>query len=473
MKMVFGVGENTSSVLFPGIVPSQPKMGADAFQSVPTGPLAGGESFAVTISNTDSTSPTIVPQQIGSVIIQSDTTLSFSVNLPQAIVYLDSTQQIIRGFGGANALIFRPDMTPAEVQTAFGNGKGQVGMTIMRLSISPDSTQWSANVPSALAAQNLGATIIATPWTPPAWMKTNDNIAGGYLIQSDYAAYAAHLKGFADTLASYGVTVNAISVQNEPDAGVGYQSCTWNATQFFNFMRYNAPSIGVPVFMPESESFRHSLSDSTLNDSLAASHVAFIGGHIYGVTPSSYPLALSKGKEVWMTEYLINSGNPPTNLSIDTGWTGAIQTAKSINDCMSANMNAYVWWYIVRYYGLIDDGTYNSNNTGSVTHKGYVMSQFARFVRPGFYRISATASPLSNVYVTAYRDGAKVVIVALNIGSNAVTFPFILQGGAATSFTPYVTSSTENCVQGNSIMVSSGSFTATLEASSITTFVSN
>lgn len=424
MKMVFGTGENTNSVLLPGIVSSQTKMGADGIQGVPTGVLSGGESFAVVISNTDSTSPTIVPEQIGNVVIQSDTTLNFSVSLPQAIVYLDSTQQVIRGFGGNNVFIFgRPDMTPNEVQTAFGNGNGQVGLTIMRVSIPPDSTQFSAYVRSALSAEALGAIVIASPWTPPAWMKTNDNLFSGYLATNEYAAYAAHLKSFADTMAAYGVSLYGISVQNEPDFNVGGQSCLWNATQLLNFMRYNAPSVGVPVFMPESDTFNHQLSDSTLNDSIAASHVAFIGGHIYGVTPSSYPLALSKGKEVWMTEYLINSGSSTPN-SIDTGWTGAMQTAKSINDCMNANMSAYVWWYIVRYYGPIDDGTFNSSNTGNVTHKGYVMSQFARFVRPGFYRVSATSSPLSNVYVTAYKDGAKVVIVALNMGSNSVTLPF-------------------------------------------------
>ena len=147
-------------------------------------------------------------------------------------------------------------MTPAEVQTAFGNGTGQVGLTIMRLSIPPDSTQFTANAPSALAAQNLGATIIATPWTPPSWMKTNDTTAGGSLIQSDYAAYAAHLKAFADTMTEHGVSLYGISVQNEPDAGVSYQSCDWNATQFMNFMRYNAPAVGVPVFMPESEGYQ-------------------------------------------------------------------------------------------------------------------------------------------------------------------------------------------------------------------------
>ncbi len=480
-KMVFGIGQNTNSVLLPGIVSSQAEMGSDAIQSVPDGLLASAESFVIAISNTDSTSPAIVPKQFGGVVINSDTTLSLSVTLPQATVYLDSTQQIIRGFGGANALIFRPDMTPAEVLTAFGSANGQVGMTIMRLSISPDSTQWAANVPSALAAQDLGATIIATPWTPPAWMKSNDSQVGGSLVPSNYATYAAYLKSFADTMAAHGVTVNAISVQNEPDFNASYQSCLWTATQFDTFMKTDAPLIGVPIFMPESATFSHQLSDSTLNDPAAAANVAFIGGHIYGdvdkngsVTSAvQYPLALQKGKELWMTEYLINSGNPPAYNSLDTGWAGAIQTAKTINDCMSYNMSAYVWWYIVRYYGPIDDGSLNSSNTGKVTHKGYVMSQFARFVRPGFYRVSATTSPTSNVYVTAYKDGAKVVIVALNMGSNAVTLPFALQGGTASSFTPYVTSSTKNCVQGSALNVSNGSFTGTLDASSVTTFVSN
>ncbi len=480
-KMVFGIGTGTNSSPVPGILSSEGKIGSYGTRNTPARVLSKSETFAVVISNTDSTSPSILPKQIAGIVISSDTTLNFSVSLPQAFVYLDSTQQIIRGFGGANALIFRPDMTPAQVQTAFGNGNGQVGMTIMRLSISPDSTQWGANVPSALAAQNLGAIIIATPWTPPAWMKTNNSTVGGSLLPSNYAAFAAHLKAFTDTMAVHGVTVNAISVQNEPDFNASYQSCLWNATQFRDFMRYYAPSVGVPVFMPESENFRHSLSDSTLNDSLAASHVAFVGGHLYGdvdsggnVAPAvQYPLALQKGKELWMTEYLINSGNPPAYNSLDTGWVGAIRTAKTINDCMSYSMSAYVWWYIVRYYGPVDDGTLNASNTGKLTHKGYVMSQFARFVRPGFYRVSATANPLPNVYVTAYKDGAKIVIVALNMASSPATLPISLQGGTVSSFVPYVTSATKNCLVSGEVPVSGGSLTVTLDPSSVTTFVSN
>jgi glucuronoarabinoxylan endo-1,4-beta-xylanase len=157
-----------------------------------------------------------------------------------------------------------------------------------------------------------------------------------------------------------------------------------------------------------------------------------------------------------MTEHLV----------VDTDWIGAFNTGAEINDCMNAGMNAYVWWYIRRFYGPIDE---NSN----VTKRGYVMSQYARFVRPGFIRVSATASPQTNVQVTAYKNGSKVVIVALNSGSSSVSQPFTILNGTVTSFTPYITSSTKDCAQESAIPVSSGTFTATLDPSSVTTFVSN
>jgi len=400
---------------------------------------------------------------------------------PGPIIYLDSLRQAIRGFGGANIVGWNPglnygDMTPEQIQTAFGNGPGELGFTIMRLRIPPDSTQFKINVPSAKLAESLGAKVIATPWTPPAWMKTNNNIVGGSVDTNNYAALAAYLKSFADTMASNGAPVYAVSVQNEPDFNASYEGCLWNGTQFLKFMKNNAPGVGIPIFMPEAAGFNHTLSDPTLNDSVAASHVAFIGGHIYGATPSSYPLALSKGKELWMTEYLINS--PGSGADMDTSLKGALATAKSINDCMNANMSAYVWWYIVRYYGPIDDGT-KGGVAGNITKKGYVMSQFARFVRPNSTRVLTTV-PRGSVYVSAYKsvvpgstDNSKFVIVALNMGSSPIDQTFTLQNipsGTAT-VTPYVSSKTKNCEQQSNIPISGGTFTATLADSSVTTFV--
>jgi len=415
--------------------------------------------FTVRIENTESTFPVIVPKQINDVMVQNNAILNFIVDeyiSPYAaIVFLDSTQQIISGFGAANILNWRPDMTTAEIEKAFGTDAGQIGLTILRLRIPLDATEFSNNVPTAQSAYSYGVKIIASPWSPPTSMKANNNIVGGRLREDSYADYAAYLKSFADYMASNGAPLYALSIQNEPDASVTYESCSWNATQMLNFMKNNAASIGIRVMMPESQNFDHSLSDPTLNDSAAAANISIVAGHIYGGGLGSYPLAESKGKEIWMTEHL----------DTDTTWARVLATGKEINDCMYANMNAYIWWYIVRFYGPIKED-------GSVSKRGYVMSQFARFVRPGYFRVFATHHPQNQVYVTAYRGNSKVVIVVINQSSQPVEQTFVLKDGEVVSFTPYVTSQKENSVQKSDIFTVNGKYTATLAASSVTTFVS-
>ena len=451
-KMAFGVGKSEVSFSIPKIFPSR----ASTMRKG-TNEFLGGGSYTVRIENTDDTFPVITNQQFDNVEVQRDATFNFRVSASRAaIIYLDSLRQVISGFGAANILLWRPDMTADERDKAFGAEKGQIGLTILRLRIPPDANSFRVNIPTAQAAHSRGVKIIASPWSPPASMKTNNNIVGGRLREASYAAYAAHLKSFADLMASNNVPLHAISIQNEPDVQVTYESCDWNAAEMLKFVKENAPAIGTNIIVPESFNFNHTISDAILNDSTAASHAAIIGGHIYGGGLRSYPLAETKGKEIWMTEHL----------DTDTSWTKVLATGKEINDCMNAGMGAYIWWYIVRFYGPIKED-------GNVSKRGYVMSQFARFIRPGFTRINASPNPQRNIYVTAYKNGSKVVIVALNAGSSSVDQTFMIRDGTVAAFMPYVTSSAKNCVQENDITVSSGSFTATLNPSSVTTFVSN
>jgi glucuronoarabinoxylan endo-1,4-beta-xylanase len=351
-------------------------------------------------------------------------------------------------------------MTANQVQKAFGAGEGELGLTILRLRIpyTDNVSEFSAQLSVAQLAQTEGALVFASPWTPPPELKDNNNIIGGVLKDSSYGAFAAHLKAFADYMSSNGAPLYAVSVQNEPDASVTYESCSWNPVQFRTFMKNNAPAIGTRVMMPESQNFVRALSDSTLNDSTAAANTAIIAGHIYGGGLSPYPLAVSKGKEVWMTEHLV----------LDTSWTAVLGTGKEIHDCMIAGWNAYVWWYIVRYYGPISED-------GTLSRRGYVMSQYARFVRPGYYRIKCNPVPQRNVYLSSYRNSSssKVVIVALNVGASAVQQAFSISNGSMTSFSLYTTSQSKNCARGNDLSAATGNFTATLDPSSITTFVSN
>lgn len=391
----------------------------------------------------------------------------------EAVVYLDSLRQVIKGFGAANILLWRPEMTANEIQKAFGTGPGEIGFSLLRLRIPPDVGGFAVNVANAQAAHAMGATLIASPWSPPASMKTINSTTGGRLREDSYAAYAAHLKSFVDFMASNGVPLYAVSVQNEPDIQVNYESCDWNATEMVKFIGEHGNSVGTRLIAPESFQFIPTIANAILNDSAATANVDIIGGHIYGGGRAPYPLAAEKGKELWMTEYLINS--PGSGPDMDTSLKGAIATAASIHDVMNAGMNAYIWWYIVRYYGPIADGE-RADPKGSVTKKGYVMSQYARFVRPGFIRVfvQIPRTPLP-VYVTAYKSSSKVVIVVLNSGSSSIDQPIRIQNlpGTITALTPYVTSKTKNCEPGSAITVTNGSFTATLADSSITTFVAD
>ena len=464
-KMIFDSGGRGSVLLPQTISSSIPKVNKVKGQHIQ------GGNYLVRIENTDNAFPIIVPKQVVNVPVQNDTTINFSVTyIATTVVNLDSVHQIIRGFGAANILQWRPDMTDSEIETAFGTGEGQLGFTILRLRVPPASNQWGVNVATAKKAHDMGVLIIASPWSPPASMKTNSNLVGGELREDAYDDYAAHLKSFADFMSDNGVPIYAVSVQNEPDVTVTYESCDWSPAQMAKFMRENAHAIGTRVMAPESFQFRRQMSDPILNDSFANANLDIVAGHIYGGGLARYPLAEARGKEVWMTEHLSGENSQAND------WSWALPVAKEINDVMQAGMSAYVWWYIVRFYGPISDGTNDSGTKGEATKKGYVMSQYSRFVRPGYYRVDSRSWPSTgNLFVTAYKDSSpsKVIFVAINTGSSLLEVVFRLENGTINNFSTYTTTQFQNCVQGDEVAVIDNRFTFNLEASSITTFVSD
>ncbi len=380
--------------------------------------------------------------------------------IPGDTTYVDasSSQQYIHGFGGASINDWRPDLTPDQIDKAFGLGDGKLGLSVLRIKVPNDSSTFMSQVATAKAAKALGAVIIASPWSPPAWMKTSHNIVGGSLNSNSYAAFANHLNSFVRTMFFNEAALDAISIQNEPDIQVTYESCDWTSSQMITFINNNSSSVGCKLMAAESFHFDKSFTDPILNDPTAVTKVDYIAGHIYGAGLSNYALAAQKGKEVWMTEHYTDTNDANT-------WSGAMTLAKEIHDCMNSGFSLYCWWYIVRYYGLIDE---NSN----VTKRGWVMSQYARFVRPGSYKISATVNPTSSVYVTAYKNGSTIIIIAINQNTGEASLPFSISGATVSAFSRYVTSNGSNVAKGSDLTVSGKSFEISLPNSSITTLVS-
>jgi glucuronoarabinoxylan endo-1,4-beta-xylanase len=164
---------------------------------------------------------------------------------------------------------------------------------------------------------------------------------------------------------------------------------------------------------------------------------------------------------VWMTEHYTDSGPEPDRAN---QWPLALDVGTEIHRSMQANFNAYIWWYIRRGYGLITDD-------GVVSKRGYLMSQYSRFVRPGFVRVGA--SNPAGAQVTAYKNGpGKVVVVALNTSAQPQNIALDLFGSCVTSFDRFTTSQTKNAQSDGVVALQNGRAAVTLDAQSLTTFVS-
>ena len=381
-----------------------------------------------------------------------------SVNINAATEY-----QTITGFGGMNGVGWIGDLTASQIETAFGSGEGQLGLSIMRLRIDPNSANWNIQVQSAVRARQLGAKLLATPWSPPAHMKTNNSlINGGKLKPEYYDEYATHLLNFVDFMSRNGAPLYTVSVQNEPDWHPDYESCDWSGDDFVSFLNSQGARFGsnIKVTVGESVGFAKRFTDPVLNSPTAVQHADIIAGHLYGAVPQDYPLARAKGKEVWMTEHYTDSKN-----DADV-WPLALDVGTELHRSMIANFNAYIWWYIRRSYGFIKEN-------GQVSKRGHIMAQYARYVRPDYKRIGATEKPYSDVSISAFKGpNNKIVMVVVNTGASSRSLNLALQNASVANLVKYSTSATLNVGYGGTTKVTNGAATVFVEPKSVTTFVS-
>jgi glucuronoarabinoxylan endo-1,4-beta-xylanase len=358
------------------------------------------------------------------------------------------TKQTIRGFGGSSA--WHGQLTVAEADALFTT----IGLSILRVRIDPDGL-WSDEIANAQLAQARGAIVIATPWSPPAAMKDNGSTINGSLLPAHYGDYVNWLNSFASNIPG----LHAISVQNEPNLQPAYESCSWTEPQLFDFIVNFGHLFSTPLMMPETFNYLPTYVDSILSNPNGAANTAICAYHWYGANQNKlWTQAYNLGKDIWMTEHFSN----------DQTLGGAITTALDIHKQLTINFaNAYVWWWVREpSCNIIDAG-------GSPIHvRGYVMGQYAKFVRPGSVRVDATGGG-SGMSISAFVNAGKLVIVAVNGGNGSVTQAFTINNGTATSMTPYTTSATKSMLAGSAVNVVNGQFSATLEKKSVTTFVEN
>ena len=379
----------------------------------------------------------------------AELTIRTEAAAPICSINWTNTQQHIDGFGFSSA--WCGQLTSAKNNALYNT----LGMSILRVRID-ETGAWSQETTNAVAAHAAGAKVLGSPWSAPVAWTSNGSNSGGYLLPSHYVDYANWLSN-----ATVSMNLDYVSIQNEPDYSAWMN---WTSTQIFNFMKTNAPAIGKPIVMPESYHFDDTYSDPVINDSVAVNNFAILGGHFYGGGNYVHTNAIAHGKPVWMTEHYETGGT--TNFPICLTW------AAEINEAMTNQFNAYIAWWV-------QDGDTNinlANSSGTIFKDGYTIGQFAKFIRPGYYRIGTTNTG-GGAQITAFKDpvSSNYVIVALNLGSTVITQQFNLNGfpamSATPSITPWITSYTQSLAAQSPITNVSSSFTYSIQPSNIVTFM--
>lgn len=382
----------------------------------------------------------------------------------EAVINVGKTYQVIRGFGGMNHPDWTSDLTTAQIQKAFRNGVDEMGLSILRIPVSENSANWAKCVSSAKQVQALGGLVFATPWNPPSSMTERFNSGGrnGQRLRHDkYGEYANHLNNFVKYMKSNGVTLNSISIQNEPD--YAHEWTWWTSAECADFAANYANKIDCKVMSCETFQYAKQYYNDILSNAKANANIDIFGTHFYGTQRSQmdFPRLENDPRDLWMTEVYV----PNSSSDADT-WPEAVEVAVNIHNALVVgSMNAYVWWYVRRKYSPLKED-------GRISKRGYMMAQFAKYVRPGAVRLECTESPANGVYISAYKNyDGSIAIVAINNGNDSYAQMFTVKGKTIKKVNRFRTSSSENLGATQNMALTNNGFWAQLNAKTVQTFV--
>jgi glucuronoarabinoxylan endo-1,4-beta-xylanase len=326
-------------------------------------------------------------------------------------------------------------------------------------------------------------------WSAPGYMKTNgDESNGGALCGSPGAttcstgdwrqAYANYLVQYAKDYQSAGVPLTHIGAFNEPNLTTSYSSMVMNPTQTADFIAVLGPTVKAAGLSPkivccdgEGWDTAQSYASGITSNATANSYTSVISSHGYTADPNS-ALTGTGTKHIWQTEWSkFDTWDPTWDSGTDaSGFTWAQYIYTGIT---AANLSAFLYWWGFGFNST-DNGALIHDNNGTVipSKRLYAMGSYSRFIHPGATRIGATSGD-SNLETTAYTntDGSTSVVV-LNTSYNDIAASLALQNTSAGSVaTPYITNASNNIAAQASLPISGGSFSGTIPARSLVTYV--
>jgi glucosylceramidase len=396
-------------------------------------------------------------------------------NFPTIIIDDAKTFQTIEGFGGAftDAAATTWGKLPKEAQAKFlkacfdpveGNGYTLCRTTIhscdysadmytyddtpddkelKNFSIAHDKKDRIPFIKGAQAAAQGKLRLYASPWSPPAWMKTNnDMLHGGKLKPDCQQAWADYFVKYIQAYQAEGIPMWGLTVQNEALAVQVWESCVFTSEEEKDFVKkYLGPTLE-----------KNKLGDCKI----------MIWDHNRGLMYQRVQPAYEDkeaSKYIWGTAFhwytgdhfdnvrMVHDAFPDKHLLYTEGgiggnWQAALRLSKSMITDLNNYTEGWAVWNLIlderngpRHAGDVPGRKGSTvvnadTTTGEVTYNPphYVMGQFSRFIKPGAKRIPCTSSSDDFIATAAINPDGKIAVVLENLTERETVVRVWLRG---------------------------------------------
>ena len=422
--------------------------------------VEGNSQFSQTVTSADGR---FLLKQIEQPIVGSNTA-------KQSIDTIYFNQQIqfqkIEGFGytltgGSAALLHQlpSQKRDAILQEIFGQGPNALNVNYLRISmgasdldaavfsyddlvagtVDPDLTKMSIAkdlerlipILKEIKAIQPNLKLMATPWSPPVWMKDNGQSKGGHLLPKYYATYAQYFVKYIQLMRAEGLTINAVTIQNEPEHGGNNPSMLMTAEEQTKFIKnhlgplFKNQGINTEIVIWDHNADNPNYPIQILNDSIAKSYVSAAAFHLY----LGHESALSK----------VYHAHPDKKIYFTEQWTGA--KGNFAGDFMWHMEHVVIgtmanWSSLVLEWNLANDPNFGPHTPGGCTEclgamtiagseikrnvSYYIIGQVAPFVPRGAFRVETKSVNTQIQSIGFVRPDGKKVLLALNTGKECV-----------------------------------------------------
>jgi len=296
-------------------------------------------------------------------------------------------------------------------------------------------------------------TLYVSPWSPPAWMKDNNNmLRGGKLLPQYRQAWADFFVKYIKEYEKRGIPVWGLSVQNEPLAVQKWESCVFTAEEERDFIKnYLGPTLqknGMSskklIAWDHNRDFVYQRANTILSDPNAAKYVWGIGYHWYETWTG--------GEMQFNNVRMVNETFPNKNLIFTEGcaesfdpsrmdeWSLGEKYGRSMINDFNAGTVGWTDWNI-----LLDEkgGPNHVENFCfapvhadpakglQYTNSYYYIGHFSKFIRPGAKRINASSNR-TGLLTTAFKNtDGSIAVVVMNSSDQKIDYQLYRNGQAA------------------------------------------